>query len=509
MRPARRAINRPGKPAQIVRNRPWQLLGWLVGLLALVGGAVAGYQVAARPVTIDLDGQPIPLHTHHRLVGQVLEEAGLTLQEGDEVWPPPDAPWPADRPIVVRRNRLVIVRADGGKVRFSGRPRSLLEVLAYSGVTLHPHDLVYINGSPLPESAYADERAFLRATGPDDSGRHRAALPPAPTTVLVEIRRAVPIYIHDGGVPLELRTTQATLGEALEAADIPLYRADRLQPPPETPISPGLHAYIERATPVQITVDGRTYTTRTQARTVGDLLTAEGLSLGPLDQVEPPMKSPLAPTTAIRIVRITTLEETEAITIPYAYRQEPDPTMELDHHRLQPGAEGIKELVTEVTYADGKEVGRRFLGERVVREPADEVLYYGTKIVIRTLQTPDGPIEYWRKLRMLATSYYPSTCDKEPDHPLYGITYTGKRATRGIIAIDPRVIPFHTRMYVPGYGFGAAEDIGGAIKGLHIDLCFDDADRGKGLWSTRYVDVYLLTPVPPPEKIPWILPAYP
>jgi 3D (Asp-Asp-Asp) domain-containing protein len=61
-------------------------------------------------------------------------------------------------------------------------------------------------------------------------------------------------------------------------------------------------------------------------------------------------------------------------------------------------------------------------------------------------------------------------------------------------------------MYVPGYGFGAAEDIGGAIKGMHIDVCFDDADWGKGLWSTRYVDVYLLTPVPPEHKIAWILP---
>jgi hypothetical protein len=61
-------------------------------------------------------------------------------------------------------------------------------------------------------------------------------------------------------------------------------------------------------------------------------------------------------------------------------------------------------------------------------------------------------------------------------------------------------------MYVPGYGLGAAEDTGGKIKGLHIDVCFDDADMGKGLWDTHYVDVYLLTPLPPAHRIPWILP---
>ena len=53
-----------------------------------------------------------------------------------------------------------------------------------------------------------------------------------------------------------------------------------------------------------------------------------------------------------------------------------------------------------------------------------------------------------------------------------GITAAGTRADWGTIAADTRYYPFGTIMYVPGYGWGRVEDIGGAIKGDHIDLYF-------------------------------------
>lgn len=50
------------------------------------------------------------------------------------------------------------------------------------------------------------------------------------------------------------------------------------------------------------------------------------------------------------------------------------------------------------------------------------------------------------------------------------ITNRGHRVKHGTIAVDPRVIPFGSKIYVPGYGWGIADDTGGKIKGRHIDV---------------------------------------
>jgi 3D (Asp-Asp-Asp) domain-containing protein len=72
----------------------------------------------------------------------------------------------------------------------------------------------------------------------------------------------------------------------------------------------------------------------------------------------------------------------------------------------------------------------------------------------------------------------------------------------GIVAVDPRVISLHSEVYVPGYGVGYAGDTGGAIKGRRIDLGYDDDNLV--LWY-KWVDVYVLTPVPSPDQINYIL----
>jgi 3D (Asp-Asp-Asp) domain-containing protein len=69
-----------------------------------------------------------------------------------------------------------------------------------------------------------------------------------------------------------------------------------------------------------------------------------------------------------------------------------------------------------------------------------------------------------------------------------GITANGSVADDGTIAADTSFYPFGTVMYVPGYGYGRVEDRGGAIKGYHIDLWFDDHDDALD-WGVRYLKV--------------------
>jgi 3D (Asp-Asp-Asp) domain-containing protein len=61
----------------------------------------------------------------------------------------------------------------------------------------------------------------------------------------------------------------------------------------------------------------------------------------------------------------------------------------------------------------------------------------------------------------------------------------------GVVAVDPRVIPLGTRLFVEGYGSAIAGDTGGAIKGNRIDLCFNSDDEAEKV-GRRTVRVLIL-----------------
>ena len=69
-----------------------------------------------------------------------------------------------------------------------------------------------------------------------------------------------------------------------------------------------------------------------------------------------------------------------------------------------------------------------------------------------------------------------------------GLTALGKVAAKGTIAADPSVFPFGTKMTIPGYGPGIVQDIGGSVKGTHIDIWFSSHKEAMA-WGTRKVKV--------------------
>jgi 3D (Asp-Asp-Asp) domain-containing protein len=273
-----------------------------------------------------------------------------------------------------------------------------------------------------------------------------------------------------------------------------LYVADGVQPALDERMSAGLDVYVTRSIPVAVQVDGRVLRARTHRERVSDVLADLGVVLAGQDYTTPTLDSPLGEDGSIRVVRVTERFLSVQEPIPFSVAWQPDPDLEIDYDRvLQDGARGILEKRIRVRYEDGHEISRVIDDEFVVVPPTTKILGYGTKIVLRTLDTPSGPVEYWRKIRMLATSYSASTAGTSPTSPWYGRTATGMKMRHGIVAVDPRVINLQSQVFVPGYGIGLAGDTGGAIKGKRIDLGYDDDSLV--LWY-RWVDVYVLAPVP-------------
>jgi 3D (Asp-Asp-Asp) domain-containing protein len=71
---------------------------------------------------------------------------------------------------------------------------------------------------------------------------------------------------------------------------------------------------------------------------------------------------------------------------------------------------------------------------------------------------------------------------------LPGKTASGVPVRKGVVAVDPRLIPLGTRLYVPGYGPGLAADVGTAIKGRIIDLWFPSTAQARN-WGRRTVTI--------------------
>ena len=101
-----------------------------------------------------------------------------------------------------------------------------------------------------------------------------------------------------------------------------------------------------------------------------------------------------------------------------------------------------------------------------------------------------SPPSVVRTLNVYATWYSPASSGRSPADPAYGITATGVPVVRGIVAVDPSVIPLGTRFYVPGYGYAVAGDTGGGIRGNVIDLGYPDGVSVD--WVTHWVDIYIL-----------------
>lgn len=459
------------------------------------------YVSTQRVVTLLLDGYPLSLRTHQTSVDAFLKEIGMQVNEADIVFPGLHAD--LDDRVIIERATPVILEVDGETLQRYTHSETVGDFLLEVGVTLGSNDQITMEGVEVTPEASLSSKPISASKGVGKSKTVPRSINPLPVQRIV-IHRSIPLQLFDDGVLTTFYTIAPTVGQALKEQGVTIYLGDRVKPGLNAPLSTGMRVYIERAKPLSILVDGRRIVTRTQAEQVEEALEGEGVTLGIRDYTIPHRLTPVTDYLAVQVIRVKEEVLIEEEAIPFETVWRPDPELEIDNWRLaQQGEEGLRRRLIRIRHENDQEKERETPSEWVAEEPTTEVMAYGTKIVIREVETPRGPVRYWRKIRMLATSYTAATAGKPRDHPRYGITSLGLKAEKGIIAIDPRVINFYTKMYVPGYGFGIAADTGGAIRGRHIDLAYDE---GKLVSWFKWIDVYLLEPVPPAEEIRWILP---
>ncbi len=427
--------------------------------------------VVEKEVTLVADGQTRPVLSRAGLVGQLLREQEIALQAGDLVEPGPASLLRNGQQVRVSRARSVLLSVDGTTQVLRTRHSDPAAMLAGAGIQVAAGDALLVNGQRL-DPAQATAWA-------------------APVTQL-GLQRQQSFLLQEGATTRTLHSSGRTVGEALFEAGITLYLADELQPSPTTALSAGMTVQITRAQPLTIVADGVSLQTRALGTRVADALDSAGLLLAGLDYSIPPETAPLLPGMRVRVIRVHEEIEYEQDSVPHRRVTQVDAELELDNQRvLQFGQDGLRGVPQRVRYENGVVVSRETEAEQMLQEPLDHIIGLGSKIVLRSVNTPQGPRQYWRVLRMKATSYHPGSVGGSTT------TATGATLRKGIIAANPRVIPYGTGVYVEGYGIGSMQDTAAAWyvqqQPMFIDLGYSDADYRS--WS-RWVDVYLLTPVP-------------
>ncbi len=156
---------------------------------------------------------------------------------------------------------------------------------------------------------------------------------------------------------------------------------------------------------------------------------------------------------------------------------------------VREGSDGVMEQMILVRRGESGVLSEAVMKEWVAVSPEPKVIAVGTREPLRVLLTSRGSYTYRKSYNMIATAYEPSerSCGKYAD----GYTAIGIKAVPGVVAVDPKVIPLRTRLYVEGYGPALAADVGGAIKGNRIDLFFNTVEEALK-YGRRRVKVYVL-----------------
>lgn len=280
-------------------------------------------------------------------------------------------------------------------------------------------------------------------------------------------------------------------------------------------VTPGLdvsvedvdHITVQRGTAVNFTEGDSTLTYKTRAKTVEEFFKEKGITIGEYDEITPELTQSIVNGMDITLVRGDILVKEDTVQIRYKSEKKNNSELKSGETKVvRNGQNGKKVVRTEIKYRNGKEISRRVLSEDILVQPISEVVEVGTKKVSsvpqakaapsgNTVTAPDGTVyTYSKMISCNATAYDASY---ESNGKWGPVSATGKPLAYGMVAVDPRVIPLGTRLYIETpdgswvYGYAVAEDTGGAIKGNKVDLFYPT--RAEALrFGRRTVNVYIL-----------------
>ncbi len=302
------------------------------------------------------------------------------------------------------------------------------------------------------------------------------------STLLVQTASAKTYVITDGARVVTCTSFATDPCEVLDAVGLSLDHMDSYITEGNTGIR------VQRAQSITLHYRGQRREVSSTGETVGQLLERLKLELGEQDVLSHDLQDQTFSGMQLRVDSVITRRETYTSTLTYETVICLDDSLpEGSREVLVQGRDGELLCTADVTYINGVEAERQVLSRDVTIAPVTEVIGKGTGEIPETavdprampiigdgyILLPTGEVLTYTHSDMVRATGYTHTdagCDM--------ITSTGTTVRWGTVAVDPRYIPYGTRMFIVSndgeyvYGIAVAEDCGGAIKGDRMDLYF-------------------------------------
>ncbi len=319
------------------------------------------------------------------------------------------------------------------------------------------------------------------------------------------------VKVYDGKKFIKKLKVTGTVREAIEKAGLKLKDGDEANIPLDFGVTDDVTIKVIRGFKVTLTADGKTRNVNFSGGTVKELLKKEGITISDLDITEPERNEKLSKGDTVVVKRVTFKDKDVKGKIPFETKVEYDDSKFEDEAKVKTkGKDGKKIDTVRTLYVDGEFYKTEIVKTEVTKKPVTKVVVRGSKArpggylngyvsgkrIISELTPPykieldenNRPIKYKKIIRGKATAYCTgTTCS------------TGVKAMPGRVAVDPREIPYGTKMYIVSsdgkwhYGYATASDTGGFIYNSNtvVDLYMrsytDCVNFGR-----RNVDIYIL-----------------
>lgn len=292
------------------------------------------------------------------------------------------------------------------------------------------------------------------------------------------------------GQKTQFVTYRNTVKDALASEKIDVKQKEKVEPALDAKISDNDTIVIKRAINTKVLFDGKEVEIQSAEEDIDSMFKAEGIPVNAADKIIPDGKTKLSEGMKVEIIRVEEKTITESVQIAFKEIINKDKSLSNTKRKVtQEGVNGEKQVTSSIVYENGKEVSRKVINETVTKQPVDKITVLGAYPSM-PVSSSGSIMSYSKVFKAKATAYWAVNG--------VGRTYTasGRKAVwdpegYSTIAVDPKVIPYGTKLFVEDYGFAVAADTGTAIKGNTVDVYFNTYKEACD-WGLKYVNVYVL-----------------